>query len=270
MDALTVDDLAAQDYIGLVWEVFFASRGRGLSLKQHFPSLDIAAPGQWFVHARAGQTLVGGLCVREADSEAGRVASLGLVCVAPEFRGQGFSTALIQRAVAEARSRGLAALRLWTGKPRVYLSHGFVIADDAMYGWVEKPQIPRAGRTVAAAQEDWPGATANAIGLPPFAHRGHRWQSDSAALIALEDGEGPIVAEWSGQTEMVAQIMEEVLPERARLNALAQDDLPDVLRQRGWRCSLARSQLQMVLALDRERNPQQLARLWTPRMLQRI
>lgn len=270
MVALTADDLASPDYLGLVWDIFFVSRGRGLGLKQHFPSLDVSVPGQWFVHVRAGNAIAGGLCVREIDTEAGRIASLGLVCVAPSFRGQGLSTVLLQRAVTEARARGLAALRLWTGKPGVYQGHGFVIADDAVYGWIEKPQVRRTGPAVATTHEDWPGAGENVVGLPPFALGGRRWQSDGAALIALEDRDGTIVAEWSGKAEAVAQLMEQVLPERARLNALAQDGLPDVLRQRGWHCSLARSQLQMVLALDTEHSPQQLARLWTPRMLQRI
>src|SRR6218665_3868352 len=139
MLALTVDDQPSQDYADLVWEVFFASRGRGLHLTRHFPGLDRVLPGQWFTLAKVGDTVAGGLCVREARDATGRVGSLGLVCVAPSFRGQGISAALLQRAIAEARKRGLAALRLWTGKPGVYQGHGFVIADDALYGWIKKP-----------------------------------------------------------------------------------------------------------------------------------
>ena len=178
---------------------------------------------------------------------------------------------LLHRAEAEAIACNLAALRLWTGKPRVYQGHGFVIADNALYGWIEKPGSWTDQGVIGFSSEHWPSEhERRRFGLPPFAIAGRRWRSNAASLITLEDGHGSIVAEWTGSNQDVAQLMEHVLSDRSRLNALDEDELPEVLRQRGWRCALTDSQLQMVRPLSDEQSPQQWAKLHTPRVLERI
>lgn len=271
MFVLTTESRAPEGYKTLLWDVFFVSRGRGLTLAQHFPWLDGFDANCWFVIAWLGADVVGGLCVKKAADEIGEVASLGLVCITPAHRGKRLSTSLIERAVAEAETRALAALRLWTGKPEVYQGQGFRTADNAQYGWIVKPHITVLSSVVAVTSEEWPDAVhRRRLGLPAFACRGRLWRSAVATVTTLEDEGGMIVAEWSGETADVIRVLEQVLPERARLNALVDDELPAVLRQRGWDCTLVDSQLQMILPLASQESPQQLARLHTPRILRRI
>lgn len=271
MIELRVVTQAPEAYRALVWDTFFASRGRGLSLDLHFPWLRASEGGTWFVVAQSADSVVGGLCVRPTPDGVSAIASVGLVCVELAHRGQGLSKAMLQRAIDESRDRGLAALRLWTGKPGVYQGLGFVVADPAMFGTVEQPKIHGFQTGVLPRREAWPNSlSANGAGLPPFAASGCRWLTETATLITLEDAEGTIVAEWTGPSEAVAELMEQVLPPQVRINTLKGDDLPAVLTERGWRCNLTESRLQMVLPLLGERTPQEWADQQSPRVLHRI
>lgn len=255
----------------MVWDTFFVSRGRGLSLEQHFPWLGTSTAGCWYVIAQTEGSVVGGLCVRHTPGAGPAIASLGLVCVAPEHRGRGLSKALLKRAIREAGSHDLSALRLWTGKPGVYQGLGFAHADKALFGIVARPEACANRSGAMPYNEAWPdNQDLNCLGLPPFARSGRRWRTADASLLTLEDAEGTLVAEWAGTNEAVAMLMERVLPKHARLNALEGDELPAILQQRGWRCELSESRLQMVLPLSGDRTPLQWATECTPRVLHRI
>ncbi len=268
---LAIEQHAPEGYKALVWEVFFVAKERGTSLVRHLPWIRLLDPNCWYVIARLGDAVVGGLCVKKGKEETEEIASLGLVCVAPLHRGQGLSTRLLQRAIGEARILNCGALRLWTGKPSVYQGHGFRVADNAQYGWIEKPVRHHVVESTAVTSEEWPDeANGSQVGLPPFASRGQLWRSATATLTTLNDEEGLSIAEWNGSSVAVVQLMEQVLPRRCRLNALVDDELPATLRERGWNCALKDSHLQMILPLSGEQSPQQLAKLHTARLLHRI
>ena len=82
--------------------------------------------------ARVGE-LPAGLCWAKRDSANLSVVNLYQVWVAPEFRGTGIGSALLERCVAWARSIGAAELRLGVtlaDSPayRLYIRHGFLPA----------------------------------------------------------------------------------------------------------------------------------------------
>lgn len=271
MAEISVLQTAPDAYQALVWDIFFASRARGIDLMTHFPWLTLPASDRWYVMAKEGDALLGGLCVQAAPQLASRIASVGLVCVHPAHRGRGISSELLNRALIEAKFRGLAALRLWTNKPDVYRKHGFVVADISLYGWIRQP-TNRSAKVVPFSETIlWQGKQEkSAIGLPPFARSGRKWQSDDASVIAIEDANGPIVAEWTGAAANVAALLEQVLPVTARLNAQLGDELIEILVERGWHCALEPAQLQMIAPLTNEKSPDEWARLHTPRVLHRI
>ena len=272
MFSLAIHSAAPDGYIDLVWDIFFSSRGRGRRLNRHFPWLDVPSPTTWYVVATSGDGVIGGLAVREDQDGNERLASIGLVCVHSAHRGQGLSGLLLAHGIAQARARGLAALRLWTTTPNVYRSHGFSVADTAFFGWIK--------RTVAASDSQlyvehqyWPAsvtAGADLRGLPPFAVNGHRWQCAHASVVALDDADGVIVAEWTGPARSVVQLMAKVLPDRLRLNAIENDELLDELSAQNWTCALARKELQMILPLVNDITAQSYADKYPIRLLSRI
>jgi GNAT superfamily N-acetyltransferase len=86
------------------------------------PDLASGVLAAWIAEEGGRSVGQAGLLIR------GRAAELLNVYVAPAFRGRGLGTALVEAAIAEARSRGLAAMRLQPtdeGRP-IYERAGFV------------------------------------------------------------------------------------------------------------------------------------------------
>lgn len=271
MAEISVTQIAPKEYQALVWDIFFASKARGIDLMTHFPWLTVQASDRWYVIAQHGDFVLGGLCVQEGAQWNSPVASVGLVCVHPAHRCRGISSELLNRALIEARCRGIAALRLWTNKPDVYRKHGFVVADISLYGSIEKPTNQKTAIISFSETLLWQDKQARTtIGLPPFARSGRQWKSDDASIISIEDESGTIIAEWAGAAVDVAVLLERVLPSSARLNAQLDDELINVLVERGWRCTLRPAELQMIAALTNERSPSEWAQVHTPRILHRI
>ena len=243
---VAIDDAPPAGFVALCWDVFFRSRGRGVSMRAHFPWLDV--PGKaCFVTLRAGDDVLAGCAMRFiADATPGRRgATIGLVCVDPRHRGQGLSTVVLERAIAHAGALGLADLVLWTGKPGVYERHGFEIDDDAFYGSVSAPAAAPSN-AVDATRHAWPDDDQR--GLPPFASEGMRWRSANASAIVLHDQNGAILAEWSGPDDAVADLLAQAMPPTWRINAVEGDALPGVLAARGFALELQPSRLRMVRA----------------------
>jgi GNAT superfamily N-acetyltransferase len=248
---LTFEPSASSEFLDMVWTVFFRERGRGLTLGVHFPWL--ADPGgahAWLatIHDDRPQ-LLAGLVVKRHFNRLD-TASIGLVCVRADKRGQGLSQSLLSGAVAGANALGMTCLTLWTGKPSVYLKHGFEIWDQSVFGWV-RTTVERAPSTMGLPRRlSWPDAeernTRNR-GLPPFSVGGYRLIDafDRGHAVVVVDVDGPIVAEWDGDVVAVAQMLRAALPATWRLNALHNDPLIAALQTSGVDVDLRESQLQM-------------------------
>jgi N-acetylglutamate synthase-like GNAT family acetyltransferase len=231
----------------LAWDVFFHSRARGLSLVAHFPWLDSGRG--FFVTASEHGVVVAGLAVKIVKSADGTCSAgvLGLVCVHPSHRGKNYSAAILQHAISEARLRELDDLILWTGKPAVYEKLGFRLFDTSSFGTVVTTRHAREVQP-QPLRADFP-SRGDERGLPPFAQRGYRIESSGATVVIVEDGSGPILAEWSGVDHTVVQLLGQTMPARWRINTLAGDKLPKVLAEDGWEINLHASNLQMILPL---------------------
>ena len=243
-----VDGVAPPDFVSLCWKVFFTSRGRGVSMNTHFPWL--AIPGEaCHVIMTFGADVVAGCTLRWIrDAKNGRAGgAIGLVCVDENHRGKGYSTQVLERAIAHARKLGLADVVLWTSKPGIYERFGFKSADNAVYGHVSAhPQLPSGTTPIRVP---WPDV-AEARGLPPFAMQAWRWHLGDTSAIVILDAQGAILAEWSGEEEAVVNLLEQAMPATWRINALQGDALLATLNRRGYATALQPSNLRMILRLD--------------------
>lgn len=234
----------------LFWEVFFRSRQRGVSLERHFPWLSSASPSVTFAEARIGGMTVGGLVLRELcstlEGKTVRVGMIGLVCVAPPYRGRGVANRLMAAAIAHAGEQGLDGLTLWTSKHAVYEKQGFATLDRWMYGCV-------CDASGAGEQAFHPGSELlpdDTLPLPPFARAVYRHAGQEASIVVLADEHGAIVTAYEGQAAAAAQAMVRLLPPCWRLNVLAQDPLVAELAMLGKTVAVAPSQLQMWRTLN--------------------
>jgi GNAT superfamily N-acetyltransferase len=251
-DLLTVvEETPPPEFVALCWNVFFASRHRGISMRVHFPWLGLPDTG-FFTILRCGLEIVAGCAVRfiQGGPQQPRVAAIGLVCVDDRYRGLGYSTQVLERAIAHARHLGLSDLVLWTSKPGVYERYGFRTRDASVYGQVSmNVNASWALKTPPASSNDWPDG-AETRGLPPFASRGTHWRTSNASAIVLNDAAGSILAEWAGAEDVVADLLEQAMPPTWRINAFEDDPLLKVLNRRGHAMQLKPSNLQMILELD--------------------
>jgi putative acetyltransferase len=106
------------------------------------PAERLRQPDVCFFSAWDGETLAGCGAIKHLDASHGELKSMR---VAPQYRGRGVGRAVLDRLLAEARSRGYARVSLETGRPepfqpaqRLYRANGFVecapfadyVADD--------------------------------------------------------------------------------------------------------------------------------------------
>lgn len=253
-------DALPRGYGALLWDTFFTQRGRGVSLETHFPWIHRPAAGQAFATLKEGSTVLAGLTVRPCGPQ---TAAVGLVCVDQAHRGQGLSRMLLTQALARIDETGVAATTLWTGKPRVYESHGFLERDSSLL--CEVTTLPAGDGPTPAAS--WPAAGDPAgRGLPPYAHHALRLGHHKAQAVMLMDTLGIAVAEWQGSDEDVIALLRPVMPRRWRLHALLGDTLPQALRSAGASLTTTPQRLQMW----RPRPGQALPDLPALRLLDRI
>lgn len=251
-----ITPFAPAAYKVLAWQIFFASRNRGITLETHFPWLD--SEQAYFVTVQSAGEVVAGLAVKRVPCPSRRHVAgvVGMVCVHPLYRGRGYSTTMLQAAIGHARALGIDDLVLWTGKPGVYQTQGFVPSDSACFGTVAGagPGLARQTDTQCAAWPDSTGKTGSR-GLPPFATSALRWSNSRAAIIVMQVGAGSVLAEWEGADSEVMNLISQAMPGRWSINALQSDTLPAMLRQRGMALDLAPSGLQMILNLIPRHGP---------------
>lgn len=216
----------------LVWDVFFASRGRGISLAAHLPWLDdtTGVHGLWLPDASAPGRAGAALVIRERTPSAdGAIGLIGLVCVHESLRGQGWSKRLLHEAIALGQASGLSDLVLWTGKPEVYTHAGFAAVDQDVFVSATAAPVPPSPPAPLARQ---PVSCA----LPPFATAA--WQSvvEDAQITWLEGPSGITLADWRGSPAAVVDLISRALPASWHVNVSAQDPLLKALAHHGLQC----------------------------------
>jgi GNAT superfamily N-acetyltransferase len=236
----------------LVWDVFFKSRGRGESLLAHFPWIDRPDGFHtlWLQAPDEPERAIAALVIKPGPwGQHGRAALLGLVCVHPDWRGQGLSADLLQEVMHVAHDLGFRALVLWTQMPALYENWGF--ASVAQERLLQVRGVVNLTLPLSVVEQD----VTLPEGLPPFALSAQRWQTSAAQAVVLQMPGGMALADWCGPSVAVAHLLMATMPAVWLLNALPQDDLPEVLVGMGCECSPVPGAHRMVLAWDEAKVP---------------
>lgn len=237
----------------VVWDVFFQSKNRGISLLRHFPWISNGDDSVYYMVAELEGQVVGGLAVREwvggsIHSHKVKTGLIGLVCMAPFFRGRGIANTLVDATLKQAADDGFDALTLWTGKPDLYRQHGFVEADVWTYGWARRTYVrrPRAllmdGSTKLVERPSAP--------IPPFALSTHEMIGAQSSVFLVKDSTGWIVTGYIGDVKEAASSMSAILPENWRVNLEKDDILHDELIDLGYHLDLKPVNLQMWFCIN--------------------
>ncbi|MFT0545095.1 GNAT family N-acetyltransferase [Allopusillimonas ginsengisoli] len=267
---VTVEHIPPQAYLHLAWDTFFVKKDRGLTLESHFPWICNNDTNVWYVMLWEEGRLIGGLSVKtfafDGPALSIVVAAVGLVCIHEAYRGQGLSNLLLKRLVQEAKCRGIDALTLWTQISALYQDHGFRLADDWMYGWVELDTGPEQKGNVDVVKTALPAD----VGIPPFATSGRIYTSDSSSLTIVCDAEGEIVVACQGPDFEVINLMRSTLPQRWRINLRKSDSLYPRLEAVAKHMQLAEANLQLWRTCNTALQLQNLPQVASFKVLQRI
>ena len=250
-----VSDCIPPDAIRLMWQVFFASRNRGISPEFHFP----------WIHDRHNlncvctvvddgsiRTTAAALILRHRPHSSGKKLGLiGLVCVAEKFRGLGLSTRLLEQTVELAKSQQLSHLVLWTTKPEVYEKLGFEADSTDMFGLVTR--IGSRASEVELTKNAAVGPVKEALldGAPAFAKEVVRYSSFNGASISVcKSNSTQTLVEHAGPMDLVINLIDQVMPDTWNLNVPEHAPIIEALNHNGYDTSLKPSAVRMTLALD--------------------
>lgn len=221
---IEIENGVREDYRRLIWEEFYSSRNRGISLAAHSPWLK-NDNGVVSVFAMNSEKIIGGLILREYQSgNCMPVAMVGYVCVAPQFRHRGISKALLGAAIEYARCGGFGGLILWTKVPRVYEKFGF--RGDGRDVLIK---FNRLNDLHLIPAEEVQIKSASSVGIPAFANdvKCLRWGGGGVSQIIT--AEGISVGAWDGPEESVISLISTIATTPWWLNALSGDDLIDAI-----------------------------------------
>jgi N-acetylglutamate synthase-like GNAT family acetyltransferase len=257
----------------VVWEVFFQSKNRGISLLRHFPWISNRDESAYYMVAELAGQVVGGLAVREwvggsIHSHKVKTGLIGLVCIAPIFRGRGIASTLVDATLKQAADDGFDALTLWTGKPDLYRQHGFVEADNWTYGWARLTHIRQSKALLmncSAKLVERPSAP-----IPPFALSTHELIGAQSSVFLVKDAAGCIVTGYTGDVKEAASLMRAILPENWRVNLEKGNILRDELKDLGYCLDVRPVNLQMWFCINSNYSVAQLVEKLRIPVLDRI
>lgn len=232
----------------LAWDTFFVSKNRGVTFEFHFPNSTFDK-GTWSIEIRISSEVVGGLVVRErtviVDNEAIVIGCIGLVCVKPQYRGNGLAGKLFESAIEESLKRGYSGLTLWTSQHHIYKNRGFFLYDKTVFGSVTIPVNYRTSSTNSESVILSPHCV-----IPPFAKEGRLYHSSKAQLVTLWDDKGGIIVDWNGKDIDVHDLILDVFKGSFRINARTECSLISLLKLKSYHMNINFSNLQMWLPLQ--------------------
>jgi GNAT superfamily N-acetyltransferase len=244
----------SDELIILAWDTFFVSRGRGISFDCHFPWAR-SGSNIWSVEAIDGGKVIGGLVVREetipSRQSYGIVGCIGLVCVHPDYRGQGIANKLFEMVIQSSLSRKYSALTLWTNQHHIYQSKGFTVYDQSVYGIVTfNNNNNNNGYELKKLTKS--------KGLPPFAISGNEYSTNEAEISVVCDESGGIVVDWYGNDVSVISLIKSIFSDSFRINSRTGCSILETLRRDTCDINISKSNLQMWLQLNETVNIHEL------------
>jgi GNAT superfamily N-acetyltransferase len=245
----------------LLWDVFFCSRGRGLSLTVHFPWLDnsgdVFCVSMSSSEGSGASKTIAALVIKKVTMSDRIIGLVGLVCVAEEWRGKGLSSRLMSEATELARMIEIDALVLWTQKPDVYTGQNFVVDSQEFFCQVANKNITQL--VVNFASEVWPDlfAVEHQQGLPSFAKSGKRVSTKDASLVVVNSqNDNVTLVYWAGKIKDVVDLIESSLPSRWGVNIAEGHELIAELRKRDFEVDIKPAAVRMVKKLKQTTMPE--------------
>lgn len=136
------DERAVLALLELLDQEFLRSKARSGTIAKRYPNLFTEQNADNLYLAWSGNELAGTVVVKRfdwlANQQTWKGAMLGLVCVAPHFRGRGVGTDLVQHVVQRLARQAVDFAVLWTTIPSFYARLGWRASDRGMFGTLRR------------------------------------------------------------------------------------------------------------------------------------
>lgn len=197
---LAVDGAPPPAARALIWQEFFQSRGRGIDWVTHLPWVGQASSA--CASVSIGSEVVAALLIRILPGTA--TAMIGYVCVDNQYRGRGLSRILLELSIEWLSESNLDQVVLWTSKPGVYDTIGFMVGGQARNLRLRIESMPS---VPGLACVSWPGSAIDQPGLPPFATAGYCATLGDARIAFADTATGATLLDLHGEPEAVYVLM---------------------------------------------------------------
>lgn len=237
--SIHVSNRPSNEFLSLVWKVFFSEKGRGLSIEQHFPFI-FSSSKNLFFEVYNNSTFVGGLAVAFDNCDGKEVAKIGLICIDSSFRGQGHFKKLLCFTLTELNTRAIDSIVLWTKQHELYFPFGFVISDPYLFGRVVAPCRLEDELQYTVEQE-------NIVPVPTFSTFCVVHTYGKSKVYTSDFSNQITILGWDGDVLEVELIIRAISKGGCLINICYNDPLIHVFKAKGYQIELNRSNLQMQL-----------------------
>ena len=231
----------------LIWEVFFASRQRGVELKIHFPWIDQTNDINCFALTKPCDSQILATLILKKQFIGSRLsyAMVGMVCVDDEWRGHGLGKKLMNYMLDYSTEKRIPALVLWTTQPKFYSRYGFISDNSDFSGKVTLNPLQLNAKV---KYEIKTGQLSR--GLPPFAKRIIQFANKTSSLFVIESIHGLMLVEWEGTTSAAVDLVESAMPLTWDLSTSVGNSIIHELSSRGHYCMACKSADRMIRYLN--------------------
>ncbi|EEX67085.1 GNAT family N-acetyltransferase [Vibrio metoecus] len=228
----------SKNYIGLVWNEFFLSRGRGVLIEKHFPWLFDIRSDVHIVEIYVSGEFAGGLSLVIDRSEVD-TARIGLVCIDNKFRGLGLSRVLLEKTIDVSKEFGLKGVVLWTSKQGVYLKSGFEVIDNNVVIDISLPYFKGFSEPCILAEWD--------IQIPPFADTCYKYSQGDNSIYLVKGRLGYCLYHYIGCDQDVLSMLNSLSFNKLTLHLNKNSTLLGLIREKVNIISESNSDSQMWL-----------------------
>jgi len=186
------------DFHELSEREFIVDKQRAGTLLEHFPFLKDTKKFKNIVIRNNAGKVIGGLVIKITHDNDHLIGCIGLVVVAKEARGQGYSKLLLKKAIEECQKEEMDYLLLWTSLHAFYAQFGFVTDEPLTY-----LELNEQGKVKGLKEE----LTADFESQPTYTKNQGRLICGFTSVRYLHDGSGYIFVGYEGDVATAADMV---------------------------------------------------------------
>lgn len=195
---IKIVDFVHSDFYLLAQAEFIEKKKRRGELLSHFPFLSDSNLFKNIIIENDNGKVVAGLVLKLTHLCKVKFGSVGLVVVDESERGRGYSKIILDAAIDEAKQLNLDFMLLWTSLHNVYNKAGFIVNEPLEY-----LQFQEKKQNISVIEK----VKGDFLSRPTYTQRLGIFEYQNAEVTFVDDGQGFIFVDYSGDIKTAASII---------------------------------------------------------------